>query len=198
MQKDSKPSRRTIRYNRNEHKIARAIFELLPDHRGKITMGQVARRAHVSHITVYNHHHSIDCAIKEIEEKLLSEFIAVLDGKSGPLATTPPGDNRRVFFSLLWFMAKHKEVFVPICSNPDAHGLLHRMMRALYPRLEILWLPTSQPAPTINSERAELFLEMLVCVVRRWGTISGCDLLASSSHLNRLVFITGTVSRSKI
>ena len=191
-------NRRTIRFNRNELKIKRAIFELLLDNRGKISMGQVARRAHISRITVYNHHHNINRAISEIEERLLQEFIAVLDGKDGPLATNTLGDNRRVFFSLMWFMSKRDGFFKPICANPDTHGLLRKMVEALYPRLDILWLPIDRPAPVVDSERVDLFLEMIVCVIRRWGKETGCDLSVCNSYLNRLIHITSTVSRSKI
>ena len=190
-------NKHTARYRKNEALIRNAIFMLLPDHRGNLTAGQIARYANLSRLTVYNHHKNISRAIIEIEDELLEEFTAALDSPGIPVSTIKDA-NRRYFFALFTFMHRHREVFCPVCMERQHVGLLLHMMRLLYPRLEVHWLPKGTPAPAIGSERADFFMWMLVGIISRWGMETKCSVKESGYYMGRIMRVIAAVSTRRI
>ena len=128
-----KPPAHNQQYARNEREIQAAIRKLLKTYRGRITARQVAKAAGLTRQTVYNHHPNINRAIAENEHSLLTEFSITLEGQANRLQRVIKDANGRLFFSLLVFIAKHKETFGPICADVNNQGLLHSMVEAVYP-----------------------------------------------------------------
>lgn len=84
--------------------------------------------------------------------------------------------NTLYYTSLLVFMAKNRQEFVPICEDQNNWGLLRSMMTAIYERLNLTWFPESDPVPAHDSAVGEMFIVMAVQLIRRWGRETGCDI----------------------
>ena len=185
-------------FMRNERAIQQAIRRLLRDCRGRITAGQVAKAAGLTRQTVYNHHPNINRAITDNEHSLLVEFSITLDGQAERLRKVIKDANGRYFFALLVFIAKHEETFGPICAEVDNQGLLYRMVERLYEKLEVDWLPKGSPAPALGSERAGMFIRMMVEVVSRWGCETGCNVRRANHCMERLQRIVDEAGRNRL
>lgn len=194
-----KPPAHNQQYERNERAIQNAIRKLLKTYRGRITARQVAKAAGLTRQTVYNHHPNINRAISENEHSLLTGFSITLDGQAERLQKIIKNNaNGRLFFSLLVFIAKHKETFGPICADINNQGLLHSMVEVVYPRLEVGWLPKGSPAPALGSERASMFVRMAVEVVSRWGCETECNVRRAGHYMARLQKIVDEAGRNRL
>ena len=193
-----KPQVHNKQYERNERAIQSAIRKLLKTCRGRITARQVAKVAGLTRQTIYNHHPNINRAISEDEHSLLTEFSITLDGQAEKLRRSMTDANGRLFFSLLVFMAKHKETFGLICADVDNQGLLYRMVEVVFPRLEVGWLPKRSPAPALGSERASMVVCMVVNVVSRWGCETGCNVRRAGHYMARLQKIVDEAGRNRL
>ena len=193
-----KPPAHTKQYERNERAIQSAIRKLLKTYRGHITARQVAKAAGLTRQTVYNHHPNINRAISENEHSLLTEFSITLEGQAERLRKVIKDANGRLFFSLLVFIAKHKETFGPICADVNNQGLLHSMVETVYPRLEVGWLPKGSPAPALDSERASMLVCMVVNVVNRWGRETECNVRRAGHYMARLQKIVDEAGRNRL
>ena len=186
------------RYNRSELKIYKTVLKLLKKQRGRITMRQIARETGLSRQTLYNHHPNVNQAITESEDALLAEFAVELDGQIKRLSSIMPDVNGRVFYATLIFMARRGDIFCPICADINNQGLLHRIVETAFSRLQINWLPKGTPAPAIGSERADLFMRMMVEVISKWGAATRCDIRKANRYINRLLRITEDAERNRV
>lgn len=186
------------RYEHSERAMQSAILKLLKRHRGRITARQVAKAAGLSRQTIYNHHSSINQAIINNEATLLQEFSSGLDDQLRLLSRTTASSNGRIFYALLIFMARHKEVFCSICADRNNQGLLYKIVEAVYPRLEISWLPIGVPAPEANSERVETYVHKCVGIIRRWGVDTHCDVRRGGRCVDSLLRATEEAARNRL
>lgn len=194
-QNHKKPHNR--QYERSERAMQSAILKLLKRHRGRITARQVAKAAGLSRQTIYNHHPNINQAISNNEEALLLEFSSGLDDQLKLLSRTTASHNGRIFYAILIFMARHKEVFCQICADHNNQGLLYKVVEAAYPRLEIAWLPIGLPAPEAGSERVEAYIHKSVGIIRRWGKETHCDVRRGGRCVDSLLQATTEAARSR-
>lgn len=185
------------RYEHSERAMQSAILKLLKHHRGRITAQQVAKAAGLSRQTIYNHHSGINQAIINNEAALLQEFSSGLDDQLRLLSHTTANPNGRIFYAILIFMTRNKEVFCPICADHNNQGLLYKIVEAAYPRLEITWLPVGVPAPEANSERAEAYVHKLVGIIRRWGMDTHCDIRRGGRCVDSLLRATAEVAKNR-
>lgn len=186
------------RYERSERAMQSAILKILKRHRGRITARQVAKAAGLSRQTIYNHHPNINQAISNNEETLLQEFSSGLDDQLKLLSRTTANPNGRIFYAILIFMARHKEIFCQICADRNNQGLLYKIVEAAYPRLEITWLPIGVPAPEAGSERVEAYIHKSVGIIRRWGKETHCDVRRGSRCVDSLLYATENAAQSRL
>lgn len=198
IEKHSRKNPHNRRYEHSERAMQSAILKLLKRHRGRITARQVAKAAGLSRQTIYNHHPSINQAIINNEAALLQEFLSGLDDQLRLLSRTTANPNGRIFYAILIFMARHREVFCPICADRNNQGLLYKIVEAAYPRLEITWLPVGVPAPEAGSERVEAYIHKGVGIIRRWGEDTGCDVRRGSRCVNSLLRTTEDSARGRL
>lgn len=161
-------------------------------------MRQIAKETGLSRQTLYNHHPNVNQAITESEDALLEEFAAELDIQVEKLSNIMPDANGRVFYAMLIFMARRGDIFCPICGDINNQGLLHRIVEATLPRLQIDWLPHNTPAPAVGSERVDIFMRMMVEVITRWGVATQCDIRKANRYVNRLLRITEDAERNRL
>lgn len=185
------------RYEHSERAMQSAILKLLKRHRGRITARQVAKAAGLSRQTIYNHHPNINQAIINNEEALVEEFSSGLDDQLRLLSRTTASPNGRIFYAILIFMTRYKEVFCPICADRNNQGLLYKIVEAVYPRLEVTWLPIGVPAPEAGSERIEAYIHKCVGIIRRWGEDMHCDVRRGGRCIDSLLRTTEDLTRSR-
>ena len=173
------------RYEHNERAIYNAILILMGAYRGRITARQVAKSAGLTRQTIYNHHPNINQAIVNNEKALLQKFSSGLDQQIEKLSKVTTDKNGRIFYAIMIFMARHDDVFFPVCANINNQGLLYQIVEVAYPRLEISWLPVGLPAPCAGSERVESYLHKSVGIIRRWGKNTHCDVRRGGRYITQ-------------
>lgn len=186
------------RYEHNERAIYNAILILMGAYRGRITARQVAKSAGLARQTIYNHHPNINQAIVNNEKALLQKFSSGLDQQIEKLSKVTTDTNGRIFYAIMIFMARHDDVFFPVCANINNQGLLYQIVEAAYPKLEISWLPVGPPAPCAGSERVESYLHKSVGIIRRWGKNTHCDVRRGERYINSLLRATEDAAQNRL
>ncbi len=197
IEKQNRKNPHNRRYERSERALQSAILKLLKRHRGRLTARQVAKAAGLSRQTIYNHHPNINQAIINNEEALVEEFSSGLDDQLRLLSRTTANPNGRIFYAILIFMTRHKEVFCPICVDRNNQGLLYKIVEVVYPSLEITWLPIGVPAPEAGSERVETYIHKCVGVIRRWGEATHCDVRRGGRCVDSLLRTTEYLAQGR-
>lgn len=197
IEKHSHKNPHNRRYEHNERAMQSAILKLLKRHRGRITARQVAKAAGLSRQTIYNHHPNINQAIVNNEEALIEEFSSGLDDQLRLLSRTTASPNGRIFYAILIFMTQHKEVFCSICADRNNQELLYKIVEAVYPKLEITWLPIGVPAPEAGNERVEAYIHKCVGIIRRWGEATHCDVRRGGRYVDSLLRTTEDLARGR-
>ena len=149
-------------------------------------------------VPIYNHHPNINQAIVNNEKALLQKFSSGLDQQIEKLSKVTTDTNGRIFYAIMIFMARHDDVFFPVCTNINNQGLLYQIVEAAYPRLEISWLPVGPPAPCAGSERVESYLHKSVGIIRRWGKNTHCDVRRGGRYINSLLRATEDAARNRL
>ncbi len=185
-------------YEQTESAIQQTILKLLKSHRGRITAKQVAKMAGLTRQTIYNHHPNINQAIINNENVLIQEFSFELEKQLDKLSNIVNDHNGRIFYAMLIFMSRHREIFCPICSDFNNQELLYRMIDILYPKLDIAWLPKGTPAPNPDSERVETYQNICVGIIRRWGKLTNCNVKKSGQYVNQLIRATANIAQNDL
>ena len=172
-------------YRRNHRTLLSVLFRLLRTNRGSITIPQLARSAKMSTQTVYQHFSDINSAITDSESEILEEYKTAM-GRWRHAALASSDANGRLFYMSLIFMAKHRDVFVPICSDINNQGLLYQMMAALIGAQDVVWLPKGSPAPAPGSERADMLIWTMMEIVNRWSNDTDCAINQSRRYIERI------------
>ncbi len=76
--------------------------------------------------------------------------------------------------------------------------ILYRMLKVLYPKLRLTWLPAGTPTPAIDSERVDLYLRLLTGVICQWGKGTNCDIGKVEPYIRRMVKITEDVTERNV
>lgn len=187
MRENKKAERHNRVYERNEIAIQNAIVTLIGSHRGRLTARRVAKAAGLSRQTVYNHSINADSAIDEVEKRLLRDFATGTDRQSERLCNLVPDHNTRIFYSAMVFMAHKGDLFCSICSDENNRGALFQIIRLIYPKLEIAWLPKGSPVPQIGSKRVNMMVRVLSEILCDWVADTGCDVRKASRYIQRLL-----------
>ena len=185
-------------FSRNEHKILYAFLRLLRFHYGYITAREIAEASGLSRQTIYNHHPNLDQAVMKCEEELLHDFSLELDIAIKKFSRMIPDRNKRIFYYTLIFMDRYSDIFSLVCADINNQGLLHQVVREVYPRLQLQWLPVGTPAPDILSERVSMYMRMLVEVISRWGIETHCNIRNADRYIERMMRVTEAAERNKL
>ena len=187
-------------HNRRFYKRRTAIFSnilrALGKYRGCVTIRQISNVSGFPRQVFYRYFKSINQAIGECERWLHQEYELHLN--SVPLSDTDAAINRGYFTISFVFMAQNKEVFYQICSDMAVQDILYRMLKVLYPKLRLTWLPAGTPTPTINGERVDLYLRLLTGVICQWGKETKCDIDKAELYIRKMVKITEDVTGRNI
>lgn len=70
------------------------------------------------------------------------------------------------------------------------------MMAVIYPKLKLAWHPEYVPAPTITSERVDIYFRWMVGVICWWGKTTQCDIAKADLYVRQLNAITDDVTSS--
>ena len=182
------------KFRNNELTIQKAILKLMKIRRGRITAVQIAKEANISRQTLYEHYPDISTAPDRIERQIIVEFSNEVQKQINALARFFPDQNESVFYASFVFMAKRKDLFFQVCRDINNQRVLYRMGEIIYPLIRITWFPINAPTPQIGSERADMYISMIVEVIRKWGSKTNCNIKRSSSYINRLIMITAEAS----
>lgn len=134
--------------------------------------------------------------LSDCESWLHQEYERYLDGVS--LDGTNADINQRLFMASFIFMTQYSEIFYQICSNMAVQDILYRMLKVLYPKLRLTWLPAGTPTPAIDSERVDLYLRLLTGVICQWGKGTNCDIGKVEPYIRRMVKITEDVTERNV
>ena len=187
-------------HNRRYYKRKTAVFvtvlKLLSKYRGHITIRQISKAAGFPRQVFYRYFKNINQAIADCEHWLHREYERHLNSIS--LGGTDAAINRSLFTVSFVFMAQNKEVFYQVCCDMAVQDLLYRMLKVLYPRLRLTWLPAGRPTPAIDSDRVDLFLRLLTGVICQWGKETSCDIGKAEPYIRRMIKITEDVTGRNI
>ncbi len=134
--------------------------------------------------------------LSDCESWLHQEYERYLDGVS--LDGTNADINQRLFMASFIFMTQYSEIFYQICSNMAVQDILYRMLKVLYPKLRLTWLPAGAPTPAIDSERVDLYLRLLTGVICQWGKGTNCDIGKAEPYIRKMIKITEDVTGRNI
>ncbi len=192
--KRSQKFRHNRQYIRNDKTIQRVILKLLKNHKGHVTAIQIAKTAKLSKRTLYTHYPKFYQAPYEIENKLVSDFKDELKERDVALLRIIPENNERIFYSVFLYMAHDSDVFTQICANTANRNTLYRIIRIIYPQLDIVWYPINTSIPEVGSEKADMYISMCVEILARWGCKTQCNIQKSRRYINRLLRLTSEAS----
>lgn len=184
------------RYYRRRTAFFVTVLKLLRKYRGRVTVRQISKVAGFPRQVFYRYFKNINQAIADCESWLYQEYKRYLD--SVALRGTDAAINRSYFTISFVFMAQNKEVFYQICSDMAIEDILYRMLKVLYPKLRLMWLPKGTPAPSVSSDRVDLYLRVLTGVICQWGKETNCDIDKAESYIRRMVKLTEDVTGRNI
>lgn len=166
-----------VQYKKAHLKIVKGILRLMPKFRVKVTTKQLSEETGLSPMTIRNHGKDLNRILSDEETALLGQFLFIADKLTlnEEEQTASRRRNKKYFNSLLIFIAKNRQEFVPICEDQNNWELLRNMVMVIYEDLSLAWFPVSDPAPRPESEAGEMFIIMAVQLIRRWGRETGCD-----------------------
>ena len=168
----------------------------LRKNRCRVTVSQIAKAAGFPRQEFFRYFKNINQVLPDCERWLHQEYELHLN--SVPLSGTDAAINRGYFTVSFVFMAQNKEVFYQICSDMAVQDILYRMLKVLYPKLRLTWLPAGTPTPTINGERVDLYLRLLTGVICQWGKETKCDIDKAELYIRKMVKITEDVTGRNI
>lgn len=189
-----------ISHNRRYYKRRTAIFLntliALRKNRCRVTVRQIAKAAGFPRQEFFRYFKNINQVLPDCERWLHQEYEWYLDGVS--LDGTNADINQRLFMASFIFMTQHSEIFYQICSNMAVQDILYRMLKVLYPKLRLTWLPAGTPTPAIDSERVDLYLRLLTGVICQWGKETKCDINKADPYIRKMIKITEDVTGRNI
>ena len=106
--------------------------------------------------------------------------------------------NTRLFYAVLVFMAKRRDLFSMICADINHQGVLYRMTEILYSRLEITWLPKGSATPVLGSERTDMLIRVLVEVFCKWSISTNCNVRKADRYIRRLLRATTDAAENRL
>lgn len=187
-------------HNRRYYKRKTAVFvtvlKLLSKYRGHITIRQISKAAGFPRQVFYRYFKNINQAIVACDRWLHEKYERHLG--SIPLDGTNDSINRNLFTISFVFMAQNKEVFYQICSDMAIQDILYRMLKVLYPKLRLTWLPAGTLAPALGSDRVDLYLRLLTVVICHWGKETSCDIDKAEPYIRKMVKITEDITGRNI
>lgn len=187
-------------HNKRFYKRRTAIFsntlKALGKYRGRVTIRQISNVSGFPRQVFYRYFKNINQAIGECEHWLHQEYERHLN--SIPLSGTDVAINRGYFTISFVFMAQTKEVFYQICSDMAVQDILYRMLKVLYPKLRLTWLPAGTLTPAIDSDCVDLYLRLLTGVICQWGKETKCDIDKAEPYIRKMVKITEDVTGRNI
>ena len=187
-------SRRNQKYQRNHMTIQKVILNLTKNPRKRFTVLRVAKETRLSKQTLYAHYTNIYNAPEEIKKEISKSYGYELKDQYNSLAKVISDNNERLFYIMMIFMAHNKDIFIPICNNLANHTILFEMMKITFPHLSIIWFPLNAPSPIIGSEKADMYLNMCVEILSRWGSKTKCNIHKSRRYVRRLLILTSEAS----
>lgn len=193
---ENKQKSRNRRYYKRRTDIFANTLKLLGKHRGRVTIMQISKVAGFPRQVFYRYFKNINQAIADCERWLHQEYELRLD--SIPLRGTDATINRSYFTISFVFMAQNKDVFYQICSDMAIEDILYRMLKVLYPKLRLTWLPKGTPVPSIDSDRVDLYLRVLTGMICQWGKETNCDIDKAEPYIRRMVKFTVDVTERNI
>ncbi len=197
-EKVRQPKKHNKTFYDTEITIQKTILKLLKKHRGRITARQVAVASGLSRQVIYKHHPNINQAIINNENDLMDKLLSELDAQLEKLSHIVSDHNGRIFYAVLIFMARHREIFCPICSDLNNQELLYRIIDTLYPKLDILWLPKGISTPKRDSLRVVMYINSCVSIIREWGKNTNCDIKKSSKYIESLLRTTANAAQNRL
>lgn len=180
-------------FRKNGTTLFIAVFKRIKRQRGRVTVQQIAKDSGLSRQTFYSHYCNIDGAITDGEKELLERFKRYIDEKANRF----PGQdhNRRMITACFIFMSQNREVFYNLCTSNEGHDVLDQMLRAIYPQLDIIWLPAGNQPPEMDSEYVDRFFRLAIGTICRWADKDHCAFEQASRYINQLVRLTNDVSK---
>lgn len=165
-------------YRRTHIRIVRGILKLMRRFRVKVTTKQLSEETGLPPMTIRNHGGDLNRILSDEEAALLGQFLSIVEKMTQPDRGRAVAriNNRKYFNSLLFFIARNRREFIPICEDPNNWELLRKMIVAIYNNLTLTWFPVSDPVPSSDSEAGEMFIVIAVQLVRRWGRETGCKI----------------------
>ena len=165
-------------YKKTHTKIVKGILKLMRRFRVKVTTKQLSEETGLPPMTIRNHGKDLNKILSDEEAALLGQFLLTIDKmmlhEEGENASR--GRNKKYFNSLLLFIAKNRQEFLPIFEDRNNWELLRNMITTIYEDLYLAWFPISDPIPSPDSEAGEMFIVIAAQLISRWGRETECDI----------------------
>lgn len=187
-------SRRNQNYQSNHMTNQKVILDLVQNQRKRFTVFRIAKETKLSKKTLYAHYANIYTAPDIIKKEISESYGIELKNQYNSLSRVIVDNNERLFYIMMIFMAHNKDLFIPICKYLGNHTILLEMMTTTYPYLNIIWFPLNAPSPVIGSEKADMYLNMCVEILSRWGAKTKCNINKSRRYIKRLLLLTSEAS----
>ena len=191
-------TKQSVKHNRKfkqiDLKIQAVAQKLLKTKPGNIPVKQVTDAVGITRQGFYHHYSSVDEAIIKGGDKLVEECIKYVETRLQERKLGRSNPNRLIFQNLLLYMTKYKQVFTQICTEPSNHHLLKQILEAIYPMLQITWLPAGQAAPEPGSKRANQYIALAVEIISEWGEQCCCEIESADICARRLISLTDNAS----
>ena len=185
-------------YNRNHHNTLYAVLKATRKRSGRVTLDQVAKLTGVSRQALYNHYSDIRSAEFRGVGEMLADFESQFDKQDWKYSKMIPDNNKRVFYTIMIYMNQRRDLFNIICKEVRHHGIIHRMIKRAFRRLDLHWLPIGTPAPNFSSERVGMCISMFVEVIARWGRKTNCDIKKADHYLDRLIRVVKAAEQNAL
>ncbi len=185
-------------YTRNHQNTLYAVLKTTRRRNGRVTLEQVADLTGVTLRSLYNHYPDIRSAEFQGVEEMLADFEAQYDKQGHKYSKLIPDGNRLVFYILMVYMSQRRKLFNIICKEVRHHGIIHRMVKRAFRRLDLHWLPVGIAVPNFSSERVGMCISMLVEVIARWGRETRCDINRADRYLDRMMRIVKAAEQNAL
>lgn len=184
------------RFSSSDLTIFTTILDLFHLHPGRIEIKRIMKKSGMTRQSFYNHYHDVNQAINKNKQALLDDLLKDINLTiKDKVFGSPMDQNRKIFLTCFIFMSKRKDVFRRICKEPDSQYMVFNLMEAVYPTLNVVWLPAGSPPPIKGSELVNRYLIIATGIFCMWGQDGGCELKRMDRYLKKLLRLSSDASR---
>lgn len=167
-------------------------IKMLYENYGRVSVKDITKAAGKRKSIYYFHFKDIRDAMEQLDEAVIGELRNYLRGRR--FRGTANEINRAVFMIVFDIMNQRSEVFYQLCLHDRQPELIFKILQILYWHIRF---PNDlqMEKPYTSDLHAEIFLCDLVCVFRKWGKETRCDINRTEPYMKELFALTAEAAR---